>query len=59
MQAKTFRKAGNETQTVQRVIRSPKTQDEINKELRIQRALDTRRRTVEDYLTPNTRPFGV
>lgn len=59
MQVKTFKKFGNEKRTVQRTARTPKTQEEITKELREQRALNPGKSAVEDYLTPNTRPFGV
>ena len=58
MQAKTPKKPGYEKQAVARPVRTPKTQVEIKKELREQRALDTDKSAVEDYLTPNSRHFG-
>ena len=59
MQTKTARKSGNEKQAAPRIVRTPKTQEEIKKELRERRALNTDKSAVEDYLTPNTRHFGV
>ena len=58
MQAKAPKKPGYEKKAAARTVRSPKTQEEIKKELREQRALDTDKSAVEDYLTPNSRHFG-
>jgi len=58
MKAKTLKKPSHEKKAAARTIRGPKTQDEIKKELREQRALDTDNSAVEDYLVPNSRHFG-
>jgi len=58
MSAKTVKKSTLGKKTAKPAVRTPKTQKEISKELREQRALDPGKSAVEDYLTPDSRHFG-
>ena len=58
MQAKTTKNPGQK-KTAARIVRNPKSQEEIKKELREQRAMDPGKSAVEDYLTPNSKHFGL
>jgi len=58
MSAKTVNKTPLEKKAAKPVVRTPKTLEEVTKQLREQRALDPGKSAVEDYLTPNSRHFG-
>lgn len=58
MQAKTVTRLEQEKKAGPRTVRNPKSQDEIKKELREQRALKPAKSVVEEYLMPDSRHFG-